>query len=129
MKELHDERFGTSYTSECADEWLELVQDIAVDYDGCRTEESLKGLIDEMVEYVKNARECMRKGNLYPKHFDFATTIGVYNTDNPQTVEIKYDNTGLEAVLYSARPSCKHKIQGQLSGGVKCVNCGGWFCY
>lgn len=65
MKELHDEKFGTSYTSECADEWLVLIHDIAIGYDGCRSEESLKALIDEMVEYVGNARECMKQGKLY----------------------------------------------------------------
>jgi hypothetical protein len=58
-----------------------------------------------------------------------ATTIGTYDTDKPQTIKIKYDNTGMEDILWDARPSCKHKIQAQLSGGVKCVNCGGWFCY
>lgn len=110
MKELHDEKFGTSYIPECADEWLELVHDIAIDYDGCRSEESLKALIDEIVEYASNARKCMMQGKLYPKHFDVATTIGDYDTDNPQTVRIKYDNTGIEDVLYAAIPSCKHKI-------------------
>jgi hypothetical protein len=129
MKELHDEKFGTSYMPECADEWLELLHDIAVGYDGCRSEESLKALIDEMVEYAGNARECMKQGNLYPKHYDTATTIGLYDTDKLQTIEIKYDGAEIEDVLYNARPSCKHKIQGQLSGGIKCVNCGGWFCY
>ena len=71
----------------------------------------------------------MKQGNLYPKHYDTATTIGLYDTDKLQTIEIKYDGTEIEDVLYNARPSCKHKIQGQLSGGIKCVNCGGWFCY
>ena len=129
MITFHDLRFGTSYMPECADEWLELIHDIAVGYDGCRSEESLKALIDEMVEYAGNARKCMKQGNLYPKHFDIATTIGVYDTDKPQTVKIKYDDSGWETVLWDARPSCKHKIQGQLSGGVRCVNCGGWHCY
>ena len=129
MKELYDEKFGTSYVPECADEWLGLAHDIAIGYDGCRTEESLKSLIDEMVEYIINARKCMKQGNLYPKHFDIATTIGVYDTDKPQTIEIMYDGTKIEDVLYDAIPSCKHKIEAQLSGGIKCVNCGGWFCY
>lgn len=68
MKESYDEKFGTSYVPECADEWLELVHDIAIDYDGCESKEGLKSLIDEMVGYVQNARECMKQGNLYPKH-------------------------------------------------------------
>lgn len=67
MKELLDEQFGNSYIPESADEWLELAQDVAVDYDGCRSEESLKELIDEMVEYIKEARECMKQGKLYSK--------------------------------------------------------------
>lgn len=128
MKEIINE-YKTSYMPERADEWLELIHDIAVGYDGCRTEESLKALIDEIVEYAGNAREYMKKGNLYPKHFAIATTIGVYGTDKPQTIEIKYDDTEIEDVLYDARPSCKHKIEEKLSGGIKCVNCGGWFCY
>ena len=129
MEALNDENFGTSYTPECADEWLELIHDIAVGYDGCKDEESLKRLIDEMVEYTINARKCMKKGKLYPKYYETATTVGIYDTDKPQTVQIKYDGTGLMCTLYSARPSCEHKIQSQLSGGIKCVNCGGWFCY
>lgn len=31
--------------------------------------------------------------------------------------------------LYNADPNCKHNIAPQLSGGVKCTKCGGWFCY
>lgn len=68
MRKFHDLRFGTSYVPECADEWLELIHDIAVGYDGCKSEESLKALIDEMVEYAGNARKCIKQGNLYPKH-------------------------------------------------------------
>lgn len=60
--EINTSRFGTSYMPDCADEWLELAQDIAVGYDGCKSEESLKELIDEMVEYVVNARKCMKQG-------------------------------------------------------------------
>lgn len=31
--------------------------------------------------------------------------------------------------LHNADPNCNHNIVPQLSGGVKCVKCGGWFCY
>ena len=31
--------------------------------------------------------------------------------------------------LYNADPNCNHNIVPQLSGGVKCTKCGGWFCY
>jgi len=31
--------------------------------------------------------------------------------------------------LYDADPNCEHKIEAQFSGGIKCVKCGGWFCF
>ena len=31
--------------------------------------------------------------------------------------------------LYNADPNCEHNVVPQLSGGVKCTKCGGWFCY
>lgn len=31
--------------------------------------------------------------------------------------------------LYNADSNCDHNIVPQLSGGVKCIKCGGWFCY
>lgn len=45
-----------SYVPETTDQWLELIIDIAVDYDGCNTIESLKDLIDEMRAYSIFAR-------------------------------------------------------------------------
>lgn len=36
---------------------------------------------------------------------------------------------GYTGELYNADPNCKHIIVAQLSGGVKCTKCGGWFCY
>lgn len=48
------------YIPETADEWLELICDIAIDYDGCETVESLKELVDEMREYAINARKALR---------------------------------------------------------------------
>lgn len=48
-----------SYIPTTAEEWLELASDIAIDYDGCQTVEGLKDLIDEMREYVNNARKIM----------------------------------------------------------------------
>ena len=37
---------------------------------------------------------------------------------------LAYDN-----ILYNADPNCYHDVRPQLSGGVKCVKCGGWFAY
>lgn len=88
------------------------------------------------IETLEEAKEIIKmmacnaiNMTLYSKHFDIATTIGDYDTDKPQTIKIKYNNTEIEDVLWDARPSCKHQIQAQPSGGVKCINCGGWFCY
>ena len=46
-------------TLETAYNYLKNICDIAVDYDGFNTVESLKGLIDEMVSYVKEAMRVL----------------------------------------------------------------------
>lgn len=48
-----------SYVPETTDQWLELINDIAVGYDGCNTVESLKDLIDEMRAYSIFARMAL----------------------------------------------------------------------
>ena len=50
----------------CVDEWLELIKDIAIDYDGYNTVESLKELIDEIVGMSQKARKCLRENRLFP---------------------------------------------------------------
>ena len=40
------------------DEWCQLIIDLGSDYDGCNTVESLKGLIDELVDYAHKAIVC-----------------------------------------------------------------------
>ena len=40
------------------DEWCQLIIDLGFDYDGCNTVESLKGLIDELVDYAHKAIIC-----------------------------------------------------------------------
>jgi hypothetical protein len=67
MKKVYDEKFGTSYKPDCADEYLELIHDLAYDYDGCRTIESLKSLIDEIVDYANKARMCLHAGDIFRK--------------------------------------------------------------
>lgn len=56
-----------------------------------------------------------------------AISIGTYETDNLQNVMIEYSDSKFQQILYSARPSCNHKIQAQWSG-IKCLVCGGWYC-
>ena len=40
----------------------------------------------------------------------------------------KNDETWATGNLFNADPNCKHEIKNKWSG-VKCVKCGGWFCY
>ena len=65
MEKVYDEKFGTSYRPNCAEEYLELLCDIAVDYDGCNTVASLKKLVDELKGYAHKARECLYEGNVF----------------------------------------------------------------
>jgi hypothetical protein len=49
----------------CVDEWLELIWQVGVDYDGCNSVESLKELIDEFIEMSQKARYCLEDGRLF----------------------------------------------------------------
>ena len=66
MKSWYDKEFkGILCEPNCADEWLELLWDIGVGYDGCNTVESLKGLVDELLEMSTKARECLYDGKIF----------------------------------------------------------------
>ena len=66
MKYWYDKEFeGIVCEPNCADEWLELLWEVALDYDGCRTVESLQGLVDELVDMSKKARECLYDGKIF----------------------------------------------------------------
>jgi hypothetical protein len=66
MKYWYDKEFkGVICEPDSADEWLELLWQIGVDYDGCNTVESLKGLVDELIDISTKARECLHNGNLF----------------------------------------------------------------
>ena len=41
------------------DYYLDIIFGLGVDYDGCNTVESLKSLIDELVEYSSSARRVL----------------------------------------------------------------------
>ena len=47
-----------------AEEWMVHIWEIGCDYDGCNTVESLKSLIDELVEASHNARKCLHTGKV-----------------------------------------------------------------
>jgi hypothetical protein len=66
MKFWYDKEFkGVVCEPNCADEWLELLWDVALDYDGCGTVDSLKELIDELVDMSNKARKCLHNGELF----------------------------------------------------------------
>lgn len=84
MKKVYDEKIGAAYECDCAEDWLELITGIAVDYDGERTVEGLKSLIDEIVDYASKARVCLHSGDIFRKeelkprtHFDEIKAMSV----------------------------------------------------
>jgi hypothetical protein len=66
MKVWYDEELGCNFCKpDCVDEWLEMIWTIGVDYDGCEKPESLKELIDELVDMAHKARVCLKDGHLF----------------------------------------------------------------
>lgn len=66
MKHWYDKQFKVVVCEpDCTEEWLELIWAIGFDYDGCHSEESLKGLIDELIEMVQKARRCLYDGKVF----------------------------------------------------------------
>ena len=66
MRYWYDKEFqGVICEPDSADEWLELLWDISVGYDGCNTVDSLQGLVDELVEISTKARTCLNDGKLF----------------------------------------------------------------
>ncbi len=55
---------------DCADEWMELIWQVGVDYDGCNTVKELRSLIDELVEMSQKARRCLEEGKVFPEKKD-----------------------------------------------------------
>ena len=68
MRTVSKDELGTTCAEpDCADEWLELIYDIGIGYDGMHTVKGLQELIDEMMEMAKKARVCLREGKLFAK--------------------------------------------------------------
>lgn len=66
MKYRYDKEFkGVVCTPNCADEWMRQIWEVGCGYDGCNTVESLQGLVDELIEYSHNARECLYNGKIF----------------------------------------------------------------
>ena len=66
MRYWYDKEFkGVICEPGSTDEWLELLWDIGLGYDGCNTVDSLQGLVDELVEISTKARACLDDGKLF----------------------------------------------------------------
>ena len=66
MRYWYDNEFkGIVCEPDCVDEWLELIWEVGVDYDGCHSVESLKGLVDELLDMAGKARHCLENGKLF----------------------------------------------------------------
>lgn len=55
VDDLTNRLIANTRTIKIKNEYLQLIYDILIDYDGCNTVESLKELIDEARQYVKQA--------------------------------------------------------------------------
>lgn len=66
MKHWYDKEFASIICEpNSADEWLWHIWAIGLDYDGCNTVESLKELVDELVDMSIKARDCLHSGLLF----------------------------------------------------------------
>jgi len=62
-KQLYDERNIYRLRCEKAIEKMQYIIDYGFDYDGFNTVESLKGLIDMLVDYAKESKNILQKGS------------------------------------------------------------------
>lgn len=66
MKYWYDKEFkGVICEPDSADEWMEHIEDIAFDYDECETIESLRRLIDKIIEITAKARICLIENKIF----------------------------------------------------------------
>ena len=69
MKYYYNEEFDVQMCEpDCVDEWLFDIWAIACDYDGCKTVEEFKKLVDEIVEMSQHARDCLWDRKLFGMH-------------------------------------------------------------
>lgn len=64
MKEVCIEGVGKCYDVDCVADCLSLIIDIGFNYDGCNSVDSLKSLVDELVEYARRGAEFLREGKI-----------------------------------------------------------------
>lgn len=69
MKYWIDEHTGCKMGEpDCADEWLFDIWATGRDYDGARTVEDFKLLVEELVYCSQKARDCLWEGKLFGVH-------------------------------------------------------------
>ena len=60
MRTWKDEKTGIRMCEpDSCDEWLTLLWMVGADYDGCNTVDSLKALVDELVDMALKAQRCL----------------------------------------------------------------------
>lgn len=64
MKACYDERIGWSFKPDCVKECLDMIVDIGYDYDGYTTVEGLMSLVNELVDYAKEAINFLNEGKI-----------------------------------------------------------------
>lgn len=65
MKHWIDKESGCNMCEpNCAEEWCRMIWEVGYDYDGCKTVESLKSLVDELIEMGNKAFDCIQEGKV-----------------------------------------------------------------
>lgn len=77
MKHWYDKEFKCIVCEpNCAEEWLGLICEVAMGYDGCTTVESLEGLVDELVDMAKKAYNCLYDNKIFEdKEYSYSSLM------------------------------------------------------
>lgn len=88
----------------------------------------------DQAAYKQAINDCM---GVLDRYFAYCDAINHHRIPYKDGPEYKHNNhvggTELEGYcerwsLYGGDPKCKHEVYGQISGGVKCIKCGAWYC-
>lgn len=87
-KKWIDEKSGCNMIdADTVYEYLWMIWAVGCEYDGCNTVESLKGLVDELVDYANKACDCLLAGRLFPAHDE----PKLVNTPDKERLQTMYD--------------------------------------
>ena len=62
---INDQDVHKMCEPDCVDEWLSDIYNIGYDYDGYRDAKNLMEIIDELLEMVHKAQDCLWHGQLF----------------------------------------------------------------